>query len=1009
MRFYHRLHLCQKTKRRVFISSMAAALAGVITAFGIMQKTPASGANTYFLGNDSNYIYFTNSIPHASPGRVIINPLGYFVSIYSGTEAQMKSNTYTKYYGTVFTSCGSTTGRAGYSKVNPKTGREFNTGQTSVYLDYREGSDLYKQVKRELGQEAASFMRQLADPNNKQANGWITVNTLICAAQLQGSGYKYAEGWGNKNDATGVPIAYTQVRLKTANPITSHVLHDLSILNYNYTYDEAYKANTQMSVLQVYGREIYHRSGNTIISAINNNPNNIIHQKYNLANLNANSFVAVFSSGTKKSINHDCYDLISKFFKTSNPVSPTTPDKNSGGAISTDVVGFNNFGQSTTLYSGQPGYFQYHFTNNSYEIKYKTKTKVPLYDIEDGKRVPVIEGVDKAGNPIQKKGYLTYWEAPDFQKYNTTFTAVGEHSQYTGSDLNNDTYPKPNSTISRLLDREGLIGRDQYPLKGNYGGKNTVTPPVTSNKFRANYNAGTTSVPARATMWMADKDNRPAYANTVKNMQVIPSDVEAYDITLEDAESGEETDTPYVGETLIPVYHYRNNTEVPVLAIGHGDTHDDYLDGHSDSFSSFVMQAGEEIEKHGHAFKVIKTGNESTDYFTISCSTWLDDFDGDASWESDDTNNTFEKSFYTLNPLTGYFIEPNSDYRENTDVISSFMIENQTGYNITNDREIKPVLTVSYNRNGQKESVQLSHYTLVCPRLNENMIWFKWHVPAGLDGSNVHFSLSLDPDRSFIDLPKWGDLPVTGMWTTMKNPVCQSPDTAYAEKAPSWYDSAVSKLDTRVSAFTKYVWPTKSWTIYKQNGNGSFYKQTFDVTIPESFVSYIKPTHSPTAVFINKKWYEKSGYGFTLTTAVNKVNTGAGVDPYDHTDIQNVYVLFPEFMYDTKFGSTSSSYFNGDRFGFKHPGNDWNDTVNNGTFGTVDCLVRNKNMFNLPCNSAMLNYLHYTPLWYPNGPYNVKNYAYDVWTPAGMLSAYTDSNEIRIRGNMYSDYYIAGN
>ena len=174
-------------------------------------------------------------------------------------------------------------------------------------------------------------------------------------------------------------------------------------------------------------------------------------------------------------------------------------------------------------------------------------------------------------------------------------------------------------------------------------------------------------------------------------------------------------------------------------------------------------------------------------------------------------------------------------------------------------------------------------------------------------------------------------------------------------------------------------------------------------------VVLIKPNGSPTAVYKNNKWYMKSGYGFELATSTNGVQPGVGVLSQDYTNIQNVYVMFPEFMYDTQFGSSSSSYFNGSRFGFKQPGSNWTESINGGTFGTVACLVRNGSAFNLPVNTATLNYVHYVPIWFPDGPYSVKNYAYDVWTPAGMLSTYTDSNEIRIRGNLYSDYYVAGN
>jgi len=52
------------------------------------------------------------------------------------------------------------------------------------------------------------------------------------------------------------------------------------------------------------------------------------------------------------------------------------------------------------------------------------------------------------------------------------------------------------------------------------------------------------------------------------------------------------------------------------------------------------------------------------------------------------------------------------------------------------------------------------------------------------------------------------------------------------------------------------------------------------------------------------------------------------------------------------------------------------------------------------------NRVHFTPIWFPDGDYEVYTRLMDVWTPAGMLSA-NMADHIRISGNLWADWHIA--
>jgi len=96
------------------------------------------------------------------------------------------------------------------------------------------------------------------------------------------------------------------------------------------------------------------------------------------------------------------------------------------------------------------------------------------------------------------------------------------------------------------------------------------------------------------------------------------------------------------------------------------------------------------------------------------------------------------------------------------------------------------------------------------------------------------------------------------------------------------------------------------------------------------------------------------------------------------TAVQSASLYFPEF----RFATTNNSFRVLDR---------------NGT-----------NNFRFPTNSHAKDNarLHFTPLYFPNGNYQTQGFLTDIWTPAGMLSGWYNSNTISISGSALDDWYV---
>ena len=120
----------------------------------------------------------------------------------------------------------------------------------------------------------------------------------------------------------------------------------------------------------------------------------------------------------------------------------------------------------------------------------------------------------------------------------------------------------------------------------------------------------------------------------------------------------------------------------------------------------------------------------------------------------------------------------------------------------------------------------------------------------------------------------------------------------------------------------------------------------------------------------------KSGYGITLSLD-NGVRSLSGytMPAFDaYTVPQYAEAFFPEYGYLHGANQYRTLELNGTVWRFRQ----------NGSYG----------------------YVHFTPLWYPDGSYTVSIRQSDLWTPAGMLMRQSNTNTITIKGSAYDDWYI---
>ena len=314
-------------------------------------------------------------------------------------------------------------------------------------------------------------------------------------------------------------------------------------------------------------------------------------------------------------------------------------------------------------------------------------------------------------------------------------------------------------------------------------------------------------------------------------------------------------------------------------------------------------------------------------------------------------------------------IAPNSAYRVGTTVVTSFNIINNSRHDVLPEHNNTVTFEAYYYNNGNKVTISSQTWeNAVVPGNEKNLVYFKWTVPAGLIGTKVYCTATVNSDLT-IDEYTTANNTDTLIQTIASRLYSQTPDTQFEKEKPNGFTAPTTPA-TRAGKATWSMW------VYE---NGAFTKKNYGIAISSVTPSVQPDEGSLSAEYVNGYWQMRSGYGFYISYRPTMTGISGYITPSStaYTGVQQVYVTFPEFNY-----STATNYFrtlqkvSGTWMFVKNPYADGNER------------------------------LHFTPLWYPNGNYIVSVTATDVWTPVGMISTVRRSNTVRIVDSAYDDWYV---
>lgn len=433
------------------------------------------------------------------------------------------------------------------------------------------------------------------------------------------------------------------------------------------------------------------------------------------------------------------------------------------------------------------------------------------------------------------------------------------------------------------------------------------------------------------------------------NIPISIADVELYDIYLVNA-SGQKIDQTdlEVGDTVYVRHQYKNNTDCPIFVEG-------YMDDESKIAGVYKIDTGKTITVAAGSFVV---PNERT--FTIWGGVYLEGAGiRKTSWESDGTNNSAALICKSNCPLTLSPITPNASYRAGTTVITSYYLNNKSSTNYYTSSGLKVRFRV-YNATGTTE-LYSTVQTVIVPAKDKNLVYFKWNVPSDVGSSGVMIYADICDGGVFYNL-------VSNKRSTTPYTYYTTPDTSYEEKAPSSF-----AVPTTPSASTGYT----TWDVYVCTGT-SFVKNSYGIGASYN-LNTAQPATGETATKSGSKWTMKSGYGVSLTVKSATASVSGYSTPASsaYTSPQYVYVTLPEYAYKNTSGKCVT-------------------LINTSSAKTT---------WKFPAVGSVAN-VHYTPVWYPDGEYNMAITLSDMWTPMGMISTKVINKDITISGNMYDDWYV---
>ncbi|WP_340397182.1 hypothetical protein NST50_26100 [Paenibacillus sp. FSL E2-0202] len=323
-------------------------------------------------------------------------------------------------------------------------------------------------------------------------------------------------------------------------------------------------------------------------------------------------------------------------------------------------------------------------------------------------------------------------------------------------------------------------------------------------------------------------------------------------------------------------------------------------------------------------------------------------------------------------PTTPPSAETNLQYRTDTDVITSVHLSTGT--------QINPNAPASVTFNIMGSSYTVTN--IVIPAGDSQVVWVKWRTPSNPQNVTIHISASsgwLSENTILISIVDLNQNPPPDPKATDQNP-------GYAPTSiPSYANRTSASWGIWSASWHGYwVW-VANWQWYTTGKNTGYWQDNGhwrdDGWWEYTRISYIATFSAAQSLLPDPKSPSlssnqmKSGYGIEInTTTVLSSNA-----PSSHiTGAQHVVSYFPEFAYqkywrlhDIKSSGYSASFW------------------------------LKPNVY-----STYQSHVHFTPIWFPDGPYTPLTRILDTWTPDGMLTIQLQ-NSITISGNLFSDWHIA--
>ena len=462
-----------------------------------------------------------------------------------------------------------------------------------------------------------------------------------------------------------------------------------------------------------------------------------------------------------------------------------------------------------------------------------------------------------------------------------------------------------------------------------------------------NIQSGESKIPFLVwTHWVKDIERTEKL--TWINIPISISDVELAEIRLIDS-NGYYVDEKHLiaGQRLTPRYVYKNNTDCTVYVNG-------YSLGEKQIDGIFSIPAGKSISVDGIAFTV-PDENE----IDIWGGVFLEGAGiHNTEYESNGSNNEMTLHCKISLPLKIVPIMPNADYREDTEVLSSFWVVNESKNDYIPSDKVGLKFTVTDTKNKVLYENTISN--IVVPGDDKNLYFIKWKVPKGLNKSKVKITSSVVWDSSLYNT-------VDSEYATCLYDKFTTPDTQFEKKKPDGFNvPAVPETDRQYATWWQYAFE-----------DGKIVKKEYGICSYTDENENLTPASTANATLKDGVYTMPSGYGVQTAITDRTANVIGYISPDKsaYTNAQYNLASFPEFKYIL--GKNACK-----------------------TLEKADAVWR------FPDNDGYGN-IHFVPLYFPDGKYIAKITKSDFWTPAGMLMSTGTTKPIIIKDSVYDNWYVS--